>query len=142
MRTKIITILLSIGILYVALPCFVAAQGLPAMGPPIPTTVVLVKPAPGEIYGGKTVVTMGVGDKAYKFILKDAFTNHLKIRWPDIWQYVQQYNPNFVVQGQDADTFAKIQPGQTMTVYGMFAPLDRTFEVLSVEQSGGGEQHY
>jgi hypothetical protein len=84
---------------------------------------------------------MGVGGKAYKFILKDAYTDHLKVRWPDIWQYVMQFNPNFVVQGQDADTFAKVQPGQSLKVFGMFAPLDRTFEVMSVEDAGG-EQHY
>ncbi len=85
---------------------------------------------------------MGVGDKVFKFILKDGMVNSFKVRWPDIWQYVMQYNPNFVVQGQDASTFAKIQPGQTVTIIGMFAPLDRTFEVMSVEQSGGDQQHY
>jgi hypothetical protein len=111
------------------------------MGPPIPTHIVISKPAPDQIYGNKTVVTMGVGGKAYKFILKDAYTDHLKVRWPDIWQYVMQFNPNFVVQGQDADTFAKVQPGQSLKVFGMFAPLDRTFEVMSVEDAGG-EQHY
>ena len=114
---------------------------LPRMGPPIPTTVVITKPAPDEIYGNQQTVTMGVGDKVYKFILKDGYTNHLKVRWPDIWEYVRQFNPNFVVQGQDAQTFANIKPGQTMKVSGAFAPLDRTFEVLTVEQSSS-EQHY
>ena len=141
MRNHLAAISLSLGILLLAAPRVAHAQSLPAMGPPIPTTIVVTKPAPGEIYGGQTVVTMGVGDKAYKFILKDGSTNSLRTRWPDIWQYVMQFNPNFVVQGQDAETFAKIQPGQTVTIQGMFAPLDRTFEVMSVEQ-GGGEQHY
>ena len=111
------------------------------MGLQIRTTITVTKPAPDQIYGNKTTITMGVGDKIYKFILKDGYTDHPKIRWPDIWQYVNQSSPNFVVQGQDAQTFAKIQPGQTLTVSGMFAPLDRTFEVMTVEQSGG-EQHY
>jgi hypothetical protein len=119
-----------------------ANAGLPAMGIPIKTTLTLTKPGPDEIYGNQQVVTMGVGDKIYKFILKDALTDNLKVKWPDIWQYVSQFNPNFVVQGQDADTFAKIQPGQTMTVSGAFAPLDRTFEVLTVEESGGNQGHY
>jgi len=119
----------------------VEAAGLPRMGPPIPTTIVVTKPAPGEIYGNKPVVTLGVGDKSYKFILKDGYTNHLKVQWPDIWEYVRQFNPNFVLQGQDADAFAKIQPGQTATVQGMFAPMDRTFEVMSFKQSNP-EQHF
>jgi len=139
MQNRFSAAMLTLGII------FLAAGGanafLPKMGPPIPTTVVLSKPAPGETYGDKQVVTMGVGDKVFKFVLKDAYTNHLKVRWPDIWQYVSQFNPNFVVQGKDADTFAKIQPGQTVTVNGAFAPMDRTFEVLTVEQSSP-EQHY
>jgi hypothetical protein len=140
MRNRFSAAIFSIGILFLAAAS--ANAQLPRMGPPIPTTVIVTKPAPGETYGNKPVVTMGVGDKSYKFILKDGYTNHLKIRWPDIWQYVQQFNPNFVVQGQGAETFAKIEPGQTVKVSGMFAPLDRTFEVMTVEQSGGGEPHY
>ena len=128
-------------VLMATVPPRAMAQRLPAMGPPIPTTIVVTKPAPDEIFGGKTVVTMGIGDKVFKFILKDGFTSSLKTRWPDIWQYVIQYNPNFVVQG-DQDTFTKIQPGQTVTVSGMFAPMDRTFEVVTVEQGGGSERHY
>lgn len=130
------------GILFVTIPHPASAQNLPAMGIPIRTNMTLTKPAPDETFGGKRVVTMGVGDKVYKFILKDAYTDNLKTRWPDIWQYVQQFNPNFVVQGQDAQTFAKIQPGQTVAVSGMFAPLDRTFEVMTVDQSGNPGQHY
>lgn len=131
----------AVGIILLALPQIALAQGLPAMGPPIPTNIVVTKPAPDQIFGNKSVVTMGVNGKNYKFILKDAYTNHPKIRWPDIWQYVNQFNPNFVVQGKDAETFANIKPGQTLNVFGMFAPLDRTFEVMSIEQSGD-EKHY
>jgi hypothetical protein len=142
MRNRLAVVLISLGISLLVAPSVGGAQGLPAMGPPLSTTIVVTKPAPDEIYGGKQVVTMGVGDKVFKFILKDGMVNSFKVRWPDIWQYVMQYNPNFVVQGQDASTFAKIQPGQTVTIIGMFAPLDRTFEVMSVEQSGGDQQHY
>lgn len=111
------------------------AQGLPAMGVPIPTTMVLTKPAPGQSFGDKQVVTVGIGDKTYKFILKDAFVNHRFVRWPDIWQSVRQFNPNFVAQGIDQERFAKIEPGQTVTINGVFAPLNRTFEVMSVDQA-------
>ena len=132
----------AVALLFLMAAHSIEAAGLPRMGPPIPTTVVVTKPAPGEIYGDKPVVTFGVGDKSYKFVLKDGYTNHLKVQWPDIWEYVRQFNPNFVVQGQDAETFTKIQPGQTATVQGMFAPMDRTFEVVTVEQGGGSERHY
>lgn len=141
MRSSIYAAIAAIGIMLFTTTQLVGAQGLPSMGPPIPTTIVVTKPEPDQIYGTKTVVTMGVNGKNYKFILKDAFTNHPKIRWPDIWQYVNQFNPNFVVQGKDAETFATIKPGQTLNVFGMFAPLDRTFEVMSAEQSGD-EKHY
>jgi len=116
---------------------------LPAMGPPISTVIVVTKPAPDQTFANKQVVTFGIGPQAYKFILKDAYTNHRKVRWPDIWEYVSRQQPNFVVQGPDAQKLVEIQPGQSMTVSGMFAPLDRTFEVESVEPAGGGgPQHY
>src|SRR5690349_10686759 len=119
MRNLFSAAIFSIGIL------FLAAGGahaeLPRMGLPIKTTIIVTKPAPDEIYGNKQTVTMGVGGKIYKFILKDGYTDHMKVRWPDIWQYVIQFNPNFVVQGQDSETFAKIQPGQTVKVSGAFA---------------------
>src|SRR3984957_4815132 len=141
MPNKMFAAVFSLAILLVGLPRVGLAQGLPPMGMPIPTTLTVTKPAPDQTYGGKQVITLGVGDKVYKFILKDASTNSFKIRWPDIWQYVQQFNPNLVVQGQDADTFAKIQPGQTMKISGAFAAMDRTFEVLTVEPSSD-ENHY
>ena len=119
-----------------------AMAQLPPMGVPIPTTMVLAKPAPEQTFGQQTVVTVGVGDKTYKFILKDAYTNHRKIRWIDIWQYVRQYNPNFNAQGIDQDQFAKLQPGQSLKIAGMFAPMDRTFEVMSVTKGGGETEHY
>jgi hypothetical protein len=139
MRNRRVIVYLLVGVWLIS--AGIARAQLPRMGPPIPTTIVVTKPAPGEIFGNKQTVTMGVGTKSYKFVLNDAYTNHLKFKWADIWQYVQQFNPNFVVQGQDADTFEKIQPGQTVTITGAFAPMDRTFEVLTVEPSSLG-QHY
>ncbi|MDO8434512.1 MAG: hypothetical protein Q7S58_19115 [Candidatus Binatus sp.] len=109
------------------------------MGMPLPTTVIVEKPGPGEIYGNKQVVTMGVGAKIYKFILKDAYVDdpNNRIRWPDVWQLVRQYRPNFKVTGVDANVFDKIEPGQTMTIHGMFAALGQNFEVTSSELGGG-----
>jgi hypothetical protein len=142
MENKLRIAVLSFAILFLTGARLATAQGLSAMGPPIPTFIIVTRPAPGETFGGKTVVTMGVGTKTYKFILKDGYVNHMRVRWPDVWQYVKQYNPNFVVQGQGADTFEKIQPGQTVKIGGAFAPLNRTFEVVTVEPSGGGDQHF
>jgi hypothetical protein len=118
-----------------------------AMGVPIPTTLVITKPAPGQIFGDQQTVTMGVNGKNYKFGLKDAYVDDPsgKIHWPDIWQLVRQHRPNFNVTGIGEDTFEKIQPGQTMTVRGMFAPLNWNFEVTGTEEGGGPfapAQHY
>jgi hypothetical protein len=122
-----------LGLIALALPS--AHAQLPSMGPPITTTLVVSKPAPGEIFGNKKVVTLGVGRKTYKLVLDDAYVDDAsgRIHFEDVWQYVRMHQPNFVVQGVDADTFEKITPGQTLTVRGMFAPLDRTFEVVNTE---------
>ncbi|HEY6418972.1 MAG TPA: hypothetical protein VIX59_08215 [Candidatus Binataceae bacterium] len=108
-------------------------------GPPIPTTLVLSKPAPDQIYGDQPVILMGVNTKTYKFILKDAYVDDPFgiVHWIDVWQYVKQYKPNFVVQGLDENIFEKFQPGQTLTVKGMFAPTNRTFEVQGTQVEGG-----
>jgi hypothetical protein len=120
----------------------IVSSALAQMGPmgmPLPTTLIIIKPAPGEIFGDKQVVTMGVGTKMYKFVLKDAYVDdpNNRIRWPDIWQLVRQFRPNFKVTGVDSDVFEKIEPGQTMTVHGMFAALGQNFEVTSSEVGGG-----
>jgi hypothetical protein len=117
------------------------------MGPPIPTTVVVMKPAPGQVYGDQQVVSFGVKNKTYRFILKDAYVDDPRqvVHWIDIWQQVQQYRPNFQTQGMNADVFEKLQPGETLTVKGMYAPLNQTFEVVSTDVGGGAFQppsHY
>ena len=139
MKAKLIS-----AVIFVAMLAFIRnapAQRVPPMGIPIPTTLILTKPAPGQIYGDKPVVAIGVGTKIYRFVLKDAYTNHRLVRWPDIWEQVQLFNPNFNAAGIGEEQFAKIQPGQTVTVNGMFAVNERTLEVMSVEQSGEEEHH-
>jgi len=131
----------------VAISAPVAHAQMSAMGMPIPTTLVITKPAPGQIFGNQTVVTLGVGTKKYKFILNDGYVNTMsdRVRFPDVWQYVRIHQPNFVVQGVGADTFEKIEPGQQMTISGMFAPLDRTFEVENAQLGKGAlnpQKHY
>jgi len=114
---------------------------------PLTTTLVITKPAPGEIYGDKQVVTMGVNGKIYKFLLNDAYVDDPRgvIHWPDVWQLVRQYKPNFNVTGLGEDTFQKMQPGQTLTVRGMFSGNNQTYEVMGTEPGAGADtsgQHY
>ena len=114
---------------------------------PLTTTLVITKPAPGEIYGNKQVVTMGVGTKTYKFVLNDAYVDDPRgvIHWPDVWQLVRQYKPNFNVAGLGEDTFANMKPGETLTVRGMFSPNNQTYEVMGTQPGAGNfapAQHY
>ena len=116
------------------------------MGIPIPTTIVVTKPAPGQIFGDRQVITLGVQGKTYKLLLRDAYVDDPrgKVHWPDIWQQVVQYRPNFNVTGLGEDTFEKMQPGQTLTVRGMYAPLNQNFEVMGTDMGGpsGPAKHY
>jgi|ERR1700683_2448952 hypothetical protein len=117
-----------------------ARAQMPRMGLPIPTVLVISKPAPGEIYGNKQVITIGVRDKIYKFILKDAYTNDRRVQWPDIWEQIGVSKPNLQIQGPGEDQFAQIEPGQTYTVNGLCAPLTHTFEVGGMQPGGGSDQ--
>ena len=114
---------------------------------PLTTTMVITKPAPGEIFGTKQVVTMGVSGKTYKFLLNDAYVDDPRgvIHWPDIWELVRQFKPNFNVTGMGEDTFAKMKPGETLTVRGMFSPNNQTYEVMGTETGGdrfAPSEHY
>ena len=108
-----------------------------AMGLPINTTLVISKPAPMQIYNGQPIVTLGVGATEYKFVLNDAFVDHPRIRWPDIWEQVRMHRPNFIVQGPHTEEIERLAPGEMLTVKAMFAPLDRTFEIVFTEPGQG-----
>jgi hypothetical protein len=103
------------------------------MSLPIPTTIVLSKPASGERYQGRLLITVGTGTAIYKFILKDGYTNHMYVRWPSIWEQVRQSSPNLVAEGLDSEKLSQVEPGATVTVSGMYTPEQRCIEVLSVE---------
>ncbi len=117
-----------------------------AMGIPIPTTIVLSKPAPGETYESRPLITVGVGSTIYRFILKDAYTNHIYVKWASIWEQVRQSSPNLVAAGLDAEKFSQIEPGGTVTISGMYTPEQRNFEVLTVDVGEGRfqkeQRHY
>ena len=110
------------------------------MGVPLPTTLLIAKPAPDQLFGNKPIITLGVGTKEYKFLLDDAYVDDPggRIQWPDVWQQVRVYRPNFVVQGPNVSMIENLNPGDMVTVKGMYAPLDRTFEVMFIQPGKGG----
>lgn len=114
------------------------AQGVP-MGIPLPTTMLLEKPAPDATLEGKQLVEIGVKMQTYKFLLKDAYVDdpNGKIYWNDVWRQVELSRPNFQVQGPNGDLLAKLQPGQKVTIKAMYAPFTRTLEITDVEQNTG-----
>ena len=111
----------------------------PPMGIPLTTTLVIAKPAPDELFGNKQIITLGVGTKEYKFLLNDAYIDDPggRIQWPDVWQQVRVYRPNFVMQGPNVSMIENLKPGDIVTVKGMYAPLDRTFEVMFIQPGKG-----
>jgi len=116
-----------------------ARAQLPPMGMPLTTTLVIAKPAPDQLFGDKQIITLGVGSKEYKFLLTDAYVDDPggRIQWPDIWQQVRVYRPNFVMQGPNVSMIENLNPGDMVTVKGMYAPLDRTFEVMFIQPGKG-----
>jgi hypothetical protein len=106
---------------------------------PLSTTMVLEKPATDVGYGHQNTIEIGVKDQGYKFILRDAYVDDPsgKFLWGDIWRSVSQFRPNFLARGVGSDEFAKIKPGDTVTVVGMYSMSTRTFEVVSVSPGGG-----
>jgi hypothetical protein len=109
------------------------------MGLPLTTTLVIAKPAPDELFGNKQIITLGVGTKEYKFLLNDAYVDDPggRIQWPDVWQQVRVYRPNFVVQGSNVSMIENLNPGDIVTVKGMYAPLYRTFEIMFIQPGKG-----
>jgi hypothetical protein len=116
-----------------------ARAQMPPMGIPLTTTLVIAKPSPDELFGNKQIITLGVGTKEYKFLLNDAYIDDPggRIRWPDVWQQVRVYRPNFVMQGPNVSMIENLKPGDIVTVKGMYAPLDRTFEVMFIQPGKG-----
>ncbi len=112
-----------------------------SMGLPIPTTIVLAKPAPGETFEGRLLITVGVGPGIYKFILKDGYTNHIYVKWASIWEQVRQSSPNLIAEGPDSEKFSQVEPGATVTVSGMYTPEQRCFEIMSVDLGDSRFQH-
>ncbi|MGH7948619.1 MAG: hypothetical protein ACREQF_05295 [Candidatus Binataceae bacterium] len=136
MRCQRAVLVIAAAIVLLAAPRAIA-QRIPRI--PVPTTMVLALPEPDKTFGTRQVITIGVGTKVYKFVVLDAYTNDARSRWQwiDIWQQVNQYPVMMRAQGQNMDEFAKIAPGETYTVNGMYSPVNRVFEVMSSELGRG-----
>jgi hypothetical protein len=124
-------------VLLIALPCVARAQSAPVF--PLPTTLVIERPASEDGYNHKPTIEIGVKDQSYKFILHDAYVDDPtgKFFWDNIRRSIQNFRPNFLAQGTDADAFTKIKPGETVTVKGMYSASTRTFEVTDVTPGAG-----
>ena len=117
-------------------PALPRAQ-LSPLYPPVITTLVISLPAADDVYGDRQTVTLGVGARLYKFVLDDAYVDSTRIRWPDIWEQVRIFRPNFVVRGPRSGEIEHLEPGQVLTVKAMYAPLTRTFEVVFTQPGRG-----
>jgi hypothetical protein len=131
----------ALAVLYAA----TARSQLSPLYPPVNTTLVIAKPAVDQPYGDRQIVTLGVGPRLYKFVLYDAYVDSTRIRWPDIWEQVRIFRPNFIVQGPGAVEIERLEPGEVLTVKAMYAPLTRTFEIIFTQPGRGPfepKEHY
>lgn len=116
------------------------AQGRIPRGIPLPVTIVLLKPAPDQTTkDDDQQIEIGVKDKIYKYVVVDGYVDDPRglIMWGDIWRQIELSRPNFQVQGPQSELITSIEPGQKITIRGMYAPITRTFEVISAEAGSG-----
>ncbi len=131
--TLTIAVLVLIGTSWAALAQF----GGPIL--PLPTTIVLEKPALEEKHPRSRMINIGIGAQTYEFVLKDAFVNDPsgKFYWNDVWRSVQQFKPNFLVEGAPVAELAKMKPGDVVTAIGMYSMATRTLELNNVTPGAG-----
>jgi hypothetical protein len=129
---RLYPVLLAVAILIAAVPA--RAQMLP-----VSTTMVLEKADPDRGAGDRQVVTIGIKDQTYNFLLRDAYVDDPSNRvvWPDVWQSVRQFRPNFQAQRADPETFEKLKPGDVVTVKAMYQLKIRSFTIVSVTPGSG-----
>jgi hypothetical protein len=128
--------LLVIALIAAAVPTLAQFVGPPI---PLPTTLVLEKPSPDRRIAKRRMIQLGVRERTYDFILRDGYVDDPNGRffWNDVWRSVQNSRPNFQVQGPEADTFARLRPGDVVTVTGMYTFSTRTLELSHVAPGPG-----
>ncbi|HXW83600.1 MAG TPA: hypothetical protein VEJ86_04295, partial [Candidatus Binataceae bacterium] len=98
-RSTAVALVMSVLVTLSSIPLADAQMG--TLANPLPTTLVLVSPMPGEAFGDRMVITFGVGRRKYKFLVADAYVDDpvQLAHFTDVWEYVRTHQPNFVVQG-------------------------------------------
>jgi hypothetical protein len=106
---------------------------------PLTTTLTIEKPSPDANLRHRNTIDIGVKDKSYRFIVLDAYVDDTtgKFMWQDIWRSVEQFRPNFLVQGIGSDEFEKMTPGEVVTINGLYWMATRTFEVSHISPGPG-----
>jgi hypothetical protein len=102
---------------------------------PLPTTMSLEKVLAGKRYGDNAkILSIAIDRKTYYYVLRDiyaedpvGFTMGL-----DVWRHVQSSRPMMTVRGGDGTAVAELEPGQTVTVQGLFSFGSRSFAISEV----------
>ncbi len=127
----------------VAIVAAVMAIAVPSLaqfgGPvlPLSTTLVLEKPAPGQNVDKQHGIDVGIKNRTYTFVLRDAYVDNPRWVWSDIWQSVRQFRPNFQILDSGGDALVAIKAGEIVTVKGMYSMRTRVFVVSQVQPGGG-----
>lgn len=100
----------------------------------VPTTLVLEKLRADPERFDPGVIWLGVYSVTYGFLLRDAYTDLSEgdSEWSELWQLAKPFRPNFHVLGQQMEKIAQIKPGEIVTLKGMYAPGNRTFEITEM----------
>jgi len=110
-------------------------EGFRIPGMPLPTTLVVQKPTPEQGFGSNPVIELSIGGESYRFIRRDFWVDDPQglIMGGDVLRQVELSRPNMLVEGPDANKLAKLEPGQTATVTGMYSMTTRSLTVNSVQ---------
>lgn len=124
-----------------------------ALCPPIhaqlrlPTTIELLRPLPSGSYADKREISLYIEGRMYHFLLLDIYTDDPAeiFMGEDVWRYINTSKPNMYIRSGPEDKVKNMEPGETLTVHGLFSFASRTMEISSVEAGSGiwvGPKHY
>jgi hypothetical protein len=125
-------------VLLVALSNYAAsatAQGGGGIMLPLPTTMSLEKVLAGKPYGDNAkILSIAIDRKTYYYVLRDIYAEDPVgfTMGIDVWRHVQSSRPMMTVRGGDGTAVAELEPGQTVTVQGLFSFGSRSFAISEV----------
>lgn len=113
----------------------------------LPTTIELLRPLPGGSYADKREISLYIEGRMYHFLLLDIYTEDPEeiFMGEDVWRYINTSKPNMYIRSGPEDKVKNMEPGETLTVHGLFSFASRTMEISSVEAGSGiwgGPKHY